>query len=199
MPTLSSLGYTDGAGKNIKTFSRDEGGTTREEQIFQLGEPSLPTYTAVASAVTTTSASHLFFLQGDGTLYTRVNWFELSQQTMGTAAVAEIRLYRTTTAGTGHGAISCYPVDGADTSPYAGVAGTLPTAKGTEGALLHTVRLPLVASTPTLGTYRWERNAYEKPIIIAPAITNGICWKLITGIATDTINITVGFSVSVAL
>lgn len=185
--------------KNVHTFARTIGGTAKEDMIVLLGEPALPTYTAVASAITTTSASHLFFLQGDGTLYTRVNWFEVSQQTMGTAAVAEIRVYRTTTAGSGGGAISCYPTDGADTSPYAGTAQTLPSSKGTEGVLLHTFRLPLVASTPTLGTYRWERQMYEKPWIIAPATTNGLCWKLITGIATDTLNITVGFSVSTVL
>lgn len=200
MPTLSSLGYTAGSGLNIKTFSRSESGTTREEQVFQLGEPSLPTYTATAqSVVTTTSASHMFFLQGDGTLYTRVNWFEVSQQTMATAAVAEIRVLRTTTAGTGGTSISCYPTDGGDTSPYAGVAMTLPTVKGTEGVLLYQFRLPLVASTPTLSTFRWERQNYEKPLIIAPATTNGFCWKLITGIATNTLNFTVGFSVSIAL
>lgn len=196
----STLGYTDGSGKNIHTFARSIASTTKEDQVFLLGEPILPTYTAAASSVaTTTSAAHLFFIQGDGTLYTRINWFEVAQQTMGTAAVAEIRLYRTTTAGSGGGAISCYPTDGADTSPYAGTAQTLPSSKGTEGVLLHQFRLPLVASTPTLGTYRWERQNYEKPIIIAPATTNGICWKIITGIATDTLNITIGFSVSVAL
>ena len=150
--------------------------------------------------MTTTSASHLFFLQGDGTLYTRVNWFEISQQTLaGGAATAEIRVYRTTTAGTGGTSISCYPVDGNDTSPYAGVAMTLPTAKGTEGVLLYQMRLPILAAAPVLQTYRWERQNYEKPWIIAPATTNGLAWKLVTGIATSTLNITVGFSVSIAL
>lgn len=201
MPTLSSLGYTDGAGKNIKTFSRSESGTTREEQVMQLGEPSLMTYTAVArNVITTTAASHLFFIQADGTLYTRVNWFEISQQTLaGAAATAEIDILRTTTAGTGGGVISCYPTDGGDTSPYAGGAQTLPTAKGTEGVLLYQVRLPILAAAPVLQTYRWERQNYEKPWILAPATTNGLCWKLITGIATSTLNITVGFTVSIAV
>ena len=201
MPTLSSLGYTDGAGKNIKTFSRSEGGTTREEQVFQLGEPSLPTYTcAVQNVATTTSASHLLYIQGDGTLYTRINWFEIQQQTLaGAAATAEIRVLRTTTAGTGGTAISCYPMDGGDTSPYAGAAMTLPSSKGTEGVLLYQVRVPILAAAPILIGGRWERQTYEKPIIIAQATTNGIVFKLITGIATSTVNITVGFTVSVAL
>lgn len=205
MPTLSSLGYTDGAGKNIKTFSRSESGTTREEQVFQLGEQSLPTYTfAAQNVITTTSASHLAFLQGDGTLYTRVHWFEIEQQTLaGAAAIAEIRVYRTTTAGTGGTSISCFPADGGDTSPYAGVGMTLPTAKGTEGALLYQFRLPLLAAAPTATAVtslrRWEQNVYEKPWIIAPATTNGLTWKLITGIATSTLNITIGFTTSIAL
>lgn len=201
MPTLSSLGYTDGAGKNIKTFSRSEGGTTREEQVMELGEPSLPTYTFTAQNVSTaTSASHLAFIQGDGTLYTRINWFEIEQQTLaGGAATAEIRVIRTTTAGTGGTSISCYPVDGGDTSPYAGVAMTLPSSKGTEGVTIYQKRLAIVAAAPVTATMRWERQMYEKPWIIAPATTNGFCWKLITGIATSTVNITIGFSVSVAL
>ena len=187
--------------KNLHTFGRTIGGTAKEDQTAILTEPFLPTYTAAAqNVITTTSASHLFFLQGDGTLYTRVHWFEIEQQVLaGGAATAEIRVYRTTTAGTGGTAISCYPVDGGDTSPYAGGAMTLPTVKGTEGVLLYQKRLSILAAAPITATMRWEQSIYEKPWIIAPAVTNGLAWKLITGIATSTLNITVGFSVSTYL
>ena len=199
----STLGWDDPAApdKLLDTMARSIGGSTVQQQMVLLGEPIEQTYTFTAQNVaTTTSASHLAFVQGDGTLYTRVHWFEIEQQTLaGGAATAEVRVYRTTTAGTGGTTISCYPVDGGDTSPYAGVAMTLPTAKGTEGVLIYQCRLPILAAAPVTAIRRWEQNIYEKPWIIAPATTNGLAWKLITGIATSTVNITIGFSTSTYL
>lgn len=203
----STLGWDDPAApdKNLDTMARSIGGNTVQQQAVFLAEPIEQTYTFTAQNVaTTTSASHLAFIQGDGTLYTRVNWFEIEQQTMaGSAAIAEIRVYRTTTAGSGGGSISCYPVDGADTSPYGGVAMTLPSSKGTEGVLLYQCRLPLLAAVPTAtgvtALRRWERHPYEKPLIIAPATTNGLVWKIVTGIATSTVNITIGFTTTAYL
>lgn len=184
--------------KNYDTFQRTISSVAKEDQIVLLGEPVLATYTFAAQAVaTTTSASHLAFIQGDGTNYTRIHWFEIEQQALaGAAATAEIRVYRTTTAGTGGTTISCYPTDGSDTSPYAGGAMTLPSSKGTEGVLLYQCRVPLVAAQPVGVPRRWQQSNYEKPWIIAPATTNGLVWKIVTGIATSTVNITIGFSVS---
>lgn len=200
----STLGWDDPASpdKYLDTMARSIGGTTVQHQGVFLAEPIEQTYTFTAQSVaTTTSASHLAILQADGSNYLRINWFEVEQQTLaGAAAIAEIRVYRTTTAGTGGTSISCYPVDGADTSPYGGVGMTLPTGKGTEGVLLYQCRLPLLAAVPTAtgvsALRRWERHPYEKPWIAGTATTNGFAWKLITGIATSTVNITIGFTVT---
>lgn len=201
----SSLGYTDGAGKNIHTDQRTYSGTAKEDQYFLFAQPTAVTYTAVATGIaTTTSASHLMIVQADGTNYTRIKGIWVGQRALaGAVATAQLQVLRTTTAGTGGSSISAYPLDGGDTSPYAGVVMTLPSSKGTEGVALVYGNLGLAAANPvtTANEFVWPKwnRLGSKPIVLAPATGNGICIKIVTGIATSTVDIMVDFEVTAFL
>src|SRR5438045_2134751 len=97
------LGWTDGSGKNIETVSRTRNATLYEDQMVVLGEPSAPTFTALATSIaTTTGASHLIMLQADGTNYTRIKRIYV-EQVVGatTVTLAQLQILRVSTAGTG--------------------------------------------------------------------------------------------------
>lgn len=196
----STLGWTDGAGKNIHTWQRSVDATNKEDQVFLPGEQHLATYVANAAGVSTaTSASHLIFIQGDGTNYTRISRITVRQAALaGAAATAQLSVIRTSTAGSGGGAVSARPFDAGDTDPYAGTIQTLPSSKGTEGVTLLIGRLGLVAAAPVdaRNVWSWERGPWGKPIIIGTATTNGVCLKITTGIATSTVDITVEFTLT---
>ena len=116
--------------------------------------------------------------------------------TPGTAGVADIRVLRTSTAGTGGGTVNARAFDATDTSPYAGVCQTDPTSRGTEGDQLLQFRLPTFAATGNSGEVEWCADDKSKPIIIGTATSSGICVKIQTGIATVTADVEVEFSVS---
>jgi hypothetical protein len=200
--TESVIQITDAAAatKYLHTQSRSYSGTTKEDQLFLKAYPTRVTYRAYASAViTTTSASHLIFIQADGTNYTFINGLYIKQTTLaGAAATANIQLVRTSTAGTGGGAISAYPMDASDTSPYGGTIQTLPTAKGTEGVTLDGFPVALVAAQPmdTRNQYFYRFDDDEKGIVIGTATTDGIAVKLITGIATSKFDLTLELTVA---
>ena len=73
---------------------------------------------------------------------------------------------------------------------------TDPTARGTEGNQLLQFRLPVYAATGSSGVVEWRADHKVKPIIIGTATSNGICVKIQTGIATDTVDVEVEFSVT---
>jgi hypothetical protein len=198
----STLGWDDPASpdKSIHSWQRTIGGTAKEMQIIGLGEHYVATYTAVARAVPiSSSAAHTLFIQGDGTNYTRIMWIKVVQHALaGAAATADFSAFRTTTAGSGGTSVSAYPMDTSDTSPYAGVIQYNPSSKGTEGVQIDQDVLGLVAAQPmdarnrVVFTYDFE----GKPLIIQPATTNGICLKVITGIATATVDWVIRFKVT---
>jgi hypothetical protein len=194
----SVIQITDAAAatKYLHTQSRVVGGTTKEDQLFLKGQATRATYRAYCSAViTTTSASHMAFIQADGTLYTFITGFWIAQTTLaGGVATANMQVVRTSTAGTGGGAITASPLDAAD-SAYAGTIQTLPTAKGTEGVVLMGGPVGITATNPmtTVNQWFWRCDDDEKPITIGTAITDGIAFKLVTGIATSKLDLTIEF------
>ena len=197
----SELAVTPGSGLNMRTNSRTIGGNTRHEQFTLLGDSGKATYTAIGvSCALATSGDHLLIVQADGTNYTRIHRITIRGATPGTAGVADIRVLRTSTAGSGGGSVSARAFDAGDTTPYAGVCMTDPTARGTEGDQLLQFRLPVYAATGSSGFVEWRaENGYSKPIIIGTSTANGICVKIQTGIATDTVDVEVEFTVSAHL
>lgn len=176
------------ATKYLHTSSRSYGGTTKEDQFWLPAQPVRTTYRGYAGAISSaTSASHIGFIQADGTNYTFITGFWLPQTTLaGSASTANIQVIRTSTAGTGGTTISAYPVDAGDTSPYGGTLMTLPTGKGTEGVTLLGGPVGMVAAQPMnyLNQWWYRFGFDEKPIVIGTATTDGVCWKIVTGIAS---------------
>src|SRR3990167_5407115 len=137
--------------KFLHSNSRTISAVVREDQYILWGQNAYPTYTAIGSAVaTTTSLSHLLFIQAGGTLYTRMlrAWVGGAGDYPTAATDAQVQILRTSTAGSGGGAVTVGAMDSADT--YAGTVQTLPSSKGTEGALLWQGRVPLPAAAPAV-------------------------------------------------
>lgn len=188
--------------KNLHTNQRTIGGTAKEDQVVVLGEHFLPSYSMNGTAIaTTTSASHLFALEADGTNYIRVHRIYVAQSddVPAAASLAQLQVFRTTTASLTGTALNPRPYDGADTNPYGGRAVSIPGTKATEGNMLLQGRIYLatsaVAAAPTF--WEWKSNGlYMKPIIVGPAVTDGIVLKIVTGIASAALDYTVEFSLS---
>jgi hypothetical protein len=191
----------DSADKNLSTWQRTIGATSVQEQVLLPGEAYQATYSALATGISTAaSASHLIALEADGTNYVRIRRIYISQAALaGAAATAQLQVVRTTTASSAGTSVTARAFDEAD-SAYGGAIRTLPT-KGTEGSILLQSRLGLTAAQPVTSVYAWEWRASdaEKPIIIAPANTNGIALKIVTGIASATCDVTIEFTTTTYL
>lgn len=196
----SELAVTPGVGLNLRTDTKTISSTTRHQQVMLLGDVSSPTYTAIGIGLSAaTSASHLMFIQGDGSNYTRIHRIAVKTRGTGTAGVLDVRVLRTSTAGSGGSTVNGRPFDAADTDPYGGTIQTLPSSKGTEGNQLLEFDLPSFASTGSVGSAEWTQSIRGKPIIIGTSTANGICIKVQTGIASITVDIEVEFSVTAHL
>lgn len=193
----SELAVTPGSGLNLRTDTKTIAATTRHQQVVLLGDPSAATYTAVGIGVSAaTSAAHLLFVQGDGSNYARVHRIKVQTRGVGTAGVLDIRVLRTSTAGSGGSTINGRPFDAGDTDPYGGTIQTLPTSKGTEGNQLLQAAIPTYAATGSVGTWEWRAADRSKPIILGTSTANGICVKVQTGIASITVDVEVEFTVT---
>jgi hypothetical protein len=195
------VAVTEGSGKNFHTITTSIGGTAKEDQVVVIGEHYLPTYSMNGTAIaTTTSASHLFALEADGTNYIRVHriFVATSDDVPASAALAQLQVFRTTTASTTGTALNPRPFNGADTNPFAGRAVSIPGAKGTEGNMLLQGRVLFGTSATALkpDTWEWVARLDQQPIIVGPATTDGIVLKIVTGIASAALDYTVEFTVS---
>jgi hypothetical protein len=107
------------------------------------------------------------------------------------------------TAGTGGSAITARGRDAADS--YSGTIATLPSGKGTEGVLLLQLpRLGLSNTAPTTtnpNAFEWKADTQsgQKGITIGSATTDGVALKIITGIASGTVDINFTFTTDTAL
>ena len=202
MPTsLIGIDEPAAADKNLRTWSRSVSATTVESQFTLPEEHVIVSQSAVAAGISTaTSLDHLIVVEADGTLYTRIRRIWVQQVVAATSAtLARLQLVRTTTASTGGTTVTGRPYDGGD-ADYAGRIATLPTAKGTEDDILVHGRLWLtnsIAANPN--TWEWEARPDMKPIILAPAVTNGLALKIVTGIAAGQVDILVEFTTSAYL
>ena len=192
---VSSIAVDDATtpDKYLHTNQRTISGTARDDQYVLQGWSAYPTYTAIASSISVaTTDAHVLQIMGDGTNYSRVTRIELHPYVATTAAILRIGLYRLSTAGTGGGAVTIAGHDSADT--YAGAAATLPTVKGTEGALLHHWSLYMNnASTPTqpVDSKIWVPTPGAKPLIFGPLTTAGVAFKVVVGLPAGTVYIEV--------
>jgi hypothetical protein len=193
----SLIGVAEGTPtKNIDTWSRVIAGLTVEDQKIVLGEPYKASYTVVASAITTaTSASHVLQIMAGASNHVRIERVKIKQvANAGAVAMLALQVLRLTSAGTGGTVVTFRPHDSGDAA--AGATGmTLPTVKGAEGVQLDLIDFPLRAAI--LGNE--QEPVYTlpddvKPWIIPSGAANGICFKIVTGVATSTISIVVTVS-----
>ena len=198
--TVGAIAETEGSGKNRHTNQRTISAVAREDAYVQLGEPDYPTYIVRADNISiATSADHILQIMADGTGYTRLlrYWITFTDDRPASDLSPRIILMRTTTAGTGGTAFTSVAYDLADT--YAGGMMTLPTAKGTENATLHDHYFNIPTAFPASAIYEriyWEAPLRGKPIIFGTAVTAGLVWKIVTGIASATISIHAEISVT---
>ncbi len=183
----SSIGITDGSGKNLATFSRSIASTTREVQYIVPGEFVLPTYTAFVTARANTALSHLLVIQGDATNYGLLRRLTIKQANIATASTMEIKVFRTTTAPVGGTSVSGRSFDLGDTTPYAGVITSLPTTKGTESDLMLQFRIGLASANPITkdNMGEWVQAANSKPIRFGTTPGSGLAVKNIGSSATE--------------
>lgn len=183
--------------KNEHTISHSIGGTTKEDVVVVRGEAFRAAYSALVTAsAVTPSAAHLLAIEADGTNYIYITHMEMDQVAMaGAATKMQLAGFRTSTAGSGGTASTARPLDTA-TSAFGGLIRSIGT-KGTEGVQLLQARIDLLATQPTTGINRplwvWDADELTGPIKIGNAITDGFALKVITGIATATVDISIRF------
>jgi hypothetical protein len=195
--TESVIGITEGSGKSFHTISTSIGGTTKEDQVVILGEAFRSSYTALVTAsAVTPSAAHMIAIEADGTNYIYITRMSMDQVVMaGAATKMQMAGFRTTTAGSGGTSVTARPLDTA-TSAFGGLIRSIGT-KGTEGVQLLQARIDLLATQPTVALNRpiwtWEADKITGPIKVGNATTDGFVLKVVTGIATATVDISVDF------
>lgn len=195
----SSLAVTPGSGLNLRTNTRTVSGGTVHEQGVLNAEGNAATYTLIAKNISTaTAASHVVFLQADGTNYVRLRRVTIRQAAAaGAASTAALGIYRTTTIGTGGTAASARAFDSADTSPFGGTAQTLPTAKGTVTDQLLQFRFGLAATQPLTNSIEWNaREDNTKSIMFGTATTSGLALQVDTAVGTATVDVEMEFVVT---
>jgi hypothetical protein len=194
--SISAVGVTEGSDKYLHTNQRSIGGTAREEQATYAAQSPNATYTAVADDVSTATANaHLLQIMADGTNYSRLVGFTIEPTENGPASdsILKVALYRLTTAGSGGSSIGEGAYDDADS--YSGDIQSLPSTKGTEGALLWTGYLPLDAAYAGFGPRKleWSVKPYAKPIIFGVDTADGLAFKVIDAVASAAVCINAEF------
>lgn len=186
----SVVGVSTGTDKYLNSQSRTVGGTAVDEQVVHEGWTSEATYSVISDdASVATANDHILQIMADGTNYTRLVHFTITETEDGPASAGYLKLalYRLSTAGTGGTAITASAFDSADT--YGGDCRQVPTSKGTEGALLWTGYLSL-AQTPAssaVNRFEWTMPPGGKPIIFGTGTGAGVAFKVIDAVASASV------------
>ena len=198
----ANISITQGSGTRLGTSSYTEGGVTVHDEKTILGETYLPTAIVNTSnsgpVLTTTVNSHLLQIMAGASLRVRIRRIELYQVGLATtAAFGQIFVVRLTTAGTGGSNLGAPVILDTSDGAVGATAMTLPTAKGTEGTIIHAgaayyIQTAGASSTVVAPFYviDFDRSR-SKPLIIAAGAANGIAIKTGSAIAAATVNMSV--------
>ena len=195
--TVSTIGVADAdvVDKYLHTNQRTISSTAREDQYVLPGEGAYPTYSALAVSISIgTANAHVLQIMGDGSNYTRIKRITMTPTSDLPAAVsnARFRLVRLSTAGTGGSSVTPAPFDSADT--YGGGSMTLPSSKGTTGAILLNWRMTFpTAYGASQYTYAWEQKPGMKPIICGTATSNGLAIEVMDATTSCAVDATIEF------
>ena len=188
-----------GSGPKLHTFGRVNGANTLEDEIVQLGEQYLASYTTgVTGSSVATATDHLVQLMAGTTLRTYLRRIRVVQLGLaGAVGTLQLNLFRLTTAGTAGTVLAVNNHDTNDTA-FTGAAMALPTAKGVEGARVHSaINLGLVAVAPIpaggAGCYEWVQSPKQKAIIIPAGVANGLALKVVNAVAGATCAVELDF------
>jgi len=190
---------TEGSGKKLHTFQRTIGANVVEDEVVLQGIPYLASYHVFGTGLAiATSNDQVIQLMAGASLDVYVTRIYGTQGTnAGAAAISGFEIVRLSTAGTGGGSVTPTQVDASDAASGA-TAMTLPTTPGTTGSRLWRKRaiirgaIPAVQELP-LFDERWGPPALTKPIRIVAGTSNGICIRVLTGVATATVDVAVEF------
>lgn len=187
------INLTEGSGKKAHTFDRTIGANTVHDEIVQLGEPYLSSYTINSAAVSIATANdHVVQVMAGASLNVYVRRIRLWQAALATtAAITQFQILRLTTAGTGGTVLAVGVYEQGDTGAGA-TAMTLPTVKGTEGAAIMRPTAIVTQTAPTAGgsTLLFDldfERLRSKGIRISAGTANGICLKIISATAACTV------------
>lgn len=198
----SLVQVTSGAGPKLHTWQRTIGANNVEDEFVIPGEFPYPSYTVVANAVAAgTANAHLLAINAGASSPVRVRRIWIEQQANATtAALWDLRLYRTTTAPSGGTAITPAKLDPSDAAAGA-TAMTLPTVKGTESDQLRaTILIARQAFSATAAGQidepcEWTFGDHAtKPLVIPAGAANGIAIKTVSAIVGATVTIYVELS-----
>lgn len=196
----SHVPFLDSASATRKFHSNQisNGSDTVEQYVQATAEPYLATYTGCAlSTVLTTANSHVLQLMAGASLRVGIRRISMHLVTAATATTnMQWGIFRLTTAGTGGTAYTPNPHDAADDASGATMM-TLPSSKGTEGALMR-LGANLVHQTittvdaQTIVDLDWTRTA-TKALWIPAGVANGIAFKNLTAVSPAAVYINVEF------
>ena len=191
---------TAGSGTKLHSWSKTVGANTVHDEFTLPGEFPYASYTVLGTSVSAaTSTDHALQLMAGSSLNVRVRRIEVQQAALITAASElTIHILRLTTAGSGGTSVTPSKHDNADSASGA-TAQTLPSSKGTEGAIIDVLRLWPIQTYSTAGgpgggqRDQWEQRPNSKPILIPAGTSNGIALKILTGRAGLTIDCIIEF------
>lgn len=191
----SFIQVTEGSGKKLHTFQRSIGGQFLEDEVVILGEPYLPTYSAVAAGADASAAGNqLLVLNAGASTKLRIRAIELGLRAATAAGIVELVVRRATSAPSGGTVVTPGPFDPADPAAAA-TAMQSPTTLATTSTVLLRPTLYTAATAPQAigGRWRWEAGDRHKPIIVPAGTANGIMVAVVTGVAGGSVNVWIEF------
>lgn len=180
----SFVNVTEGSGKKLHTNTRTIGSDTVHDEVTVAGEPYLASAFAYFDAVgCATNDDHTIQLMAGANNKLRIRRIWI-QQREGPSASGRLvfQVLRLTTAGTGGSAGTITVADPSDSVGATSRVG-ITASKGTEGAILFPMVLPIAQNDPNNvpPVARWEQHPYSKPIIVSAGTANGIALKMDLG------------------
>lgn len=200
MPGDAFIGADAGTQYKVDYWERSISSNTVEQQRIVIAESFMPTFVASnPNAISTATAnSHLIQIMGstiNRVYLRRIRVYQLANA--GSATMAAFQLLRLSSAGTGGTSLNNGAYDPSDTNSTAAVM-TLPSAKGSETTNLGLWTGDILSVAATAGNdyvldLDWRDTKSKCPVIAAGA-TTGLCLKLLTAVASATVQVTIEWS-----
>lgn len=181
----------EGSARKMDTWQRAIASNTVEQQRYVQSEPYQPSFSiSVTTAISAATANaHLLQIMAGPLNRVGIRRLRVYQVANGTTQQTTLQVRRLTTAGTGGTSYTPAVYDPSDTTDV--TAMTLPSAKGTEGAVLWNGSVLFHATAATVGLnpvleLDWTMTT-TKALWIPAGTSNGLCIKNVTGVTSATV------------